>query len=172
MSIVQEALAWIEPAVVTYGVWALLVVLYFESFGVPLPGESALVAAALLATRGDLEIGHVFLAAWAGAVLGDSTGYLIGRFGGRPLLIRFGSRVRLTPERLSRLEETVKTKGFFLVLTARFIVVLRQLNGLIAGSAGMPWPRFLAANGLGAMLWAGLWSFGPYLFTDAFRRFL
>ncbi len=172
MNLLQEGLAWIEPAIAAYGVWALLVVLYLESFGAPLPGESALIGASLLATRGDLAIGHVFLAAWAGAVLGDSTGYLIGRFGGRPLLMRFGSLVKLTPDRLSKLEQTVKTKGFFMVLTARFVVVLRQLNGLIAGSTGMPWPHFVVANALGAMLWAGLWSFGPYFFTDAFRRLL
>jgi membrane protein DedA with SNARE-associated domain len=59
-----------------------------------------------------------------------------------------------------------------MVLTARFIVVLRQLNGLIAGSDGMPWHRFVVANALGAMLWAGLWSFGPYFFTDAFKRLI
>jgi membrane protein DedA with SNARE-associated domain len=158
MNILQQSLAWIEPAIGTYGVWALLVVLYFESFGVPLPG--------------DLEIGHVFLAAWLGAVLGDSTGYLIGRFGGRPFLSRFGPWVKLTPERLSRIENLAKTKGFFMVLTARFIVVLRQLNGIVAGSAGMPWHHFVVANALGAVLWAGLWSFGPYLFTDMFKRLI
>jgi membrane protein DedA with SNARE-associated domain len=172
MNILQQSLAWIEPAIGTYGVWALLVVLYFESFGVPLPGESALIAASLLAARGDLEIGHVFLAAWLGAVLGDSTGYLIGRFGGRPFLSRFGPWVKLTPERLSRIENLAKTKGFFMVLTARFIVVLRQLNGIVAGSAGMPWHHFVVANALGAVLWAGLWSFGPYLFTDMFKRLI
>jgi membrane protein DedA with SNARE-associated domain len=170
MNLLQQGLAWIEPAVATYGVVALLVILYFESFGVPLPGESALIAASLLAVRGDLDIGHVFLAAWLGAVLGDSTGYMIGRFGGRPLLNRFGHWMRLTPERLSRLETLARTRGFLMVVTARFIVVLRQLNGLVAGMAGMPWPHFGVANALGAMLWAGLWSFGPYFFTDMFRR--
>ena len=172
MNFLQQGLAWIEPVIGAYGVWALLVVLYFESFGVPLPGESALIATSLLAARGDLEIGHVFLAAWLGAVLGDSTGYLIGRFGGRPFLSRFGRWVKLTPERLSRIERLAETKGFFMVLTARFIVVLRQLNGIVAGSAGMPWHRFVVANALGAMLWAGLWSFGPYLFTDVFKRLI
>ena len=172
MSFLQQGLAWIEPAIVTYGVLALLAILYFESFGVPLPGESALIAASLLAVRGDLDIGHVFLAAWVGAVLGDSTGYLIGRFGGRPFLSRFGPWVKLTPERLSKLETVVKTRGFFMVLTARFVVVLRQLNGLIAGMAGMPWHHFVVANALGAMLWAGLWSFGPYFFSETFRRLM
>jgi membrane protein DedA with SNARE-associated domain len=172
MHLLQQGLAWMEPAIATYGVLILAVILYFESFGVPLPGESALIAASLLATRGDLAIGHVFLAAWIGAVLGDSTGYLIGHFGGRALLRRFGYLVKLTPERLASLEAMAQTRGFFLVLTARFVVVLRQLNGLIAGSAGMPWSHFVAANAIGAALWAGVWSLGPYFFADAFRRLM
>lgn len=149
---------------------ALFVILYFESFGVPLPGESALLATSLLAVRGDMAIEHVFLAAWLAGVLGDSTGYLIGRFGGRVVLVRLGPYVKLTPDRLKRLEALFRTKGFWIVLTARFVVVLRQLNGLVAGAVAMPWHRFVLANAVGAALWAGAWSFGPYLFTDLFRR--
>lgn len=172
MSIVQDALRWIEPAVATYGAFALFVTIYFESFGVPLPGESSLIAAALLAARGDLAIGHVFLAAWLGGVLGDSTGYVIGRFGGRLLLQRFGGTFGVKPERLSGWEQTARKRGFVLVLTARFVVVLRQLNGLLAGSVNMPWPKFALANVLGAALWSGVWTFAPYLFTDLFHRAL
>jgi membrane protein DedA with SNARE-associated domain len=172
MSILQEALAWIEPAIAAYGAFALFLIVYFESFGAPLPGETALIASSLLATRGDLSIEHVFLAAWLGGVLGDSTGYLIGRFGGRLLLQRFGSLVKLTPERLARIEEMARSRGFVMVLTARFVVVLRQLNGLVAGSIAMPWRHFAAANVLGAALWAGLWTLGPYYFTDLFHRYL
>lgn len=80
--------------------------------------------------------------------------------------------VKLTPERLFRLEQEVRKRGFILVLTARFVVVLRQLNGLLAGSATMPWPKFALANVLGAALWAGLWTLGPYFFTDLFRHAL
>ena len=58
-----------------------------------------------------------------------------------------------------------------MVLGARFVVVLRQLNGLVAGSVGMPWHHFVVANTIGAVLWAGLWTLGPYYFADAFRRF-
>jgi membrane protein DedA with SNARE-associated domain len=172
MSMIKDALLWVEPAIATYGAFALFLTIYLESFGVPLPGESGLIAAALLATRGDLDIGHVFLAAWLGGVLGDSTGYLIGRFGGRPLLQRFGGYFRLTPERLSGWEQTAQRGGFVLVLTARFVVVLRQLTGLLAGSVNMPWPKFALANVLGAALWAGSWTLAPYLFTDLFHRAL
>lgn len=172
MSILQQGLAWIEPAVAAYGAFALFLIIYFESFGAPLPGESALLAASLLAVRGDLAIEHVFLAAWLGGVLGDSTGYLIGRFGGRLLLQRFGHLVKLTPERLEHLEDLARRRGFVMVMTARFVVLLRQLNGVVAGSIAMPWRHFVAANILGAALWAGLWSFGPYFFTDLFHRWI
>lgn len=168
----QQALTWIEPAIAAYGALALFAILYGESFGLPLPGESALIAASLLAARGDLSISGVFLAAWIGAVLGDSTGYLIGRWGGRYVLSRFGGLLKLTPDRLAQVERTAREKGFMVVLTARFVVVLRQLNGIVAGSVGMPWPHFVTANAIGAALWAGLWSFGPFLFTEWFRRFL
>ncbi len=172
MSMLQDALGWLEPAIARYGAFALFLTIYFESFGVPLPGESGLIAAAFLATRGDLDIVHVFLAAWLGGGLGDSTGYLIGRFGGRPLLQGFGKMVKLTPERLSVWEQTARRRGFVLVLSARFVFVLRQLNGLLAGSINMPWPKFALANVFGAALWAGLWTLGPYFFTDLFRHVL
>ena len=172
IGMLQEALCWVEPAVAAYGALALFLIIYCESFGVPIPGESALIAAAVLSARGDLIISHVFLAAWLGGVLGDSTGYLIGRFGGRRLLQSFGSMVKLTRERLSRLELTAQRRGFIMVMTARFIVVLRQLNGIVAGAVGMPWRQFGIANVLGAALWAGLWTFGPYFFTDLFRRWI
>jgi len=169
MSLFHDLLAGIEPAIATYGAFALFLTIYFESFGVPLPGESALIAASLLAARGDLDVLHVFMAAWLGGVLGDSTGYLIGRFGGRLLVRKFGGMVKLTPDRLEHLEQAARKRGFIMVLTARFVVVLRQLNGLVAGSVGIPWPHFATANTLGAALWAGIWSFGPYFFTDLFR---
>jgi membrane protein DedA with SNARE-associated domain len=150
----------------------LFVVLYFESFGVPLPGESALITVSLLAAKGDPAIGHIILAAWLGSVLGDSTGYLIGRVGGRPALHWLASRAKLKPERLSHMEAMAQEKGFILVMMARFVVVLRQLNGILAGSVAMPWPRFALANALGALLWAAFWGLGAFFFADLFRRFV
>lgn len=172
MTIVHDLLSGIEPAVKTYGVFALFLTIYLESFGVPLPGESSLIAASLLAARGDLNIVHVFLAALLGGALGDSTGYLIGRFGGRPLIHRFGWIVKLTPKRLASLEKVAREMGSFMVLSARFVVVLRQLNGVLAGSIGMPWHKFVVTNVIGAVAWSGLWSLGPYFFTDLFQEML
>ncbi|OZI77771.1 DedA family protein [Bordetella genomosp. 12] len=150
----------------TYGAWALFVCVYLESMGVPVPGESAVIASSLLARHGEMSLPALLAAVFAGAVLGDCTGYAIGRYGGRRLLSRYGHLVKLTPERLARLEAAFRQRGVYLVMVARFVVVLRQLNGLIAGSAGMPFPRFLAANVIGALAWTAVWGAGPYLVAD------
>ncbi|MBL8580889.1 MAG: DedA family protein [Rhizobiaceae bacterium] len=161
-------MALIEPFIRTYGLPALFIIVYLESLGAPLPGESALIGASVMAIRGDLPIAGVFLSVWIAAVLGDTTGYAIGKLGGRRLLHRFGWLVKLTPERLASFEEMFRQKGAYIVLGARFVVVLRQLNGLIAGSMNMPFHKFLAANAIGGALWAMVWSLGPYFFGDLF----
>ena len=102
------------------------------------------------------------VAGWAGAVLGDTTGYAVGRLG-RPLLMRFGPHIGLTTERFERVADLVRRYGFIVVMLARFVVLLRQLNGLVAGALSMPLTRFLPANIVGAGLWVAAWGLGPYL---------
>lgn len=166
----HDMLPVIEHYVALYGVIVIFLIVYFESFGAPLPGETGVIAAALLAARGDIAIGSVLLAVFAGAVLGDTTGYLIGRFGGARLLERFGPYVKLTPERLRGLEAQFATRGVWLVMIARFLPVLRQLNGLIAGSMNMPWHRFMIAQAIGALAWTAVYGLGPHIFTEFFLR--
>jgi membrane protein DedA with SNARE-associated domain len=168
MSWAARGLEFVEPAIRDHGVEALGAVIYLESLGLPLPGESSLVASGLLASRGDLSLARAFLAAWAGAVLGDSTGYAIGRFGGRRLLLRFGPRIGLTEQRLEQAEALFRARGFYIVMAARFFYLLRQVNGLVAGSVAMPWHRFFVANAIGAGLWVSVWLLGPYFFTEQF----
>jgi membrane protein DedA with SNARE-associated domain len=168
---VQDALVFIDHYVALYGVFALFGIILLESLGFPLPGESILVASSFLALRGDVAIFQVYLAAFFGAVLGDTIGYLIGhRFGPR-VLDRIGPPLGLTPERRERFEAQMRSRGVYLVATARFIVILRQLNGIIAGSSGMPYRRFLAANVVGAAAWTAMWGLGPYFFADLFKHF-
>ncbi len=162
MEFVHDGAAFIEPYIRQYGLHAILVIVYLESLGAPLPGESALATASVLAIRGDFAITNLFLVVWAAAVLGDCTGYAIGHFGGRPLLRRYGWIVKLTDERQRNLEELFERRGPIIVVGARFVVILRQLNGLIAGSVGMHFQRFLIANVVGGLLWAAVWTFGPY----------
>jgi membrane protein DedA with SNARE-associated domain len=146
-----------------YGCAAVLVLVMIEDFGAPAPGETALIAASAAAASGKLNIWCVVTAALIGAVIGDNIGFAIGRFGGRRLVVRLGSRVGLSDQSLSRAEASFKRFGGFLVVGARFVEVLRQLNGIVAGIAGMEWRRFLALNTLGALLWVGVWSAVGYL---------
>ena len=88
----------------------------------------------------------------------------IGRAGGRPLLIKFGPKIGLNAERFERVERLFQRKGVWVVLTARFVILLRQLNGLVAGSMRMHFPRFLMANAAGGALWVSVWVFIGYTF--------
>jgi membrane protein DedA with SNARE-associated domain len=146
-----------------YGLWAVLALVLVEDFGIPVPGETVLIAAAVFAGSGRLNVFAVALVGFAAAVLGDNIGYAIGRFGGRRLVDRWGKYVFLTPERLDRAESFFNRQGPKIIVIARFIEGLRQANGIIAGITEMHWLRFLACNALGAALWVGTWvSIGFY----------
>ena len=145
-----------------YGVMAVPVVIFFEAFGAPVPAESLLVAASVMASKGELPINSLMLLTWVAATAGDNLGYVIGRFGGRKLVRRYGAKVFLTADRLDYVESFFFRYGGAVVLFARFVNVLRQLNGIVAGTMGMPWWRFFLFNATGAALWVGLWAGGVY----------
>ena len=148
----------LKPYLDHYGYLTVLVAIFLEDFGVPVPGETLLISSALLATQGQFNIYLLMLSAVTGAILGDNVGYLIGRAGGRRLVLRFGRYVFITPKRLEHAEGFFTRRGAIIVIVARFIEILRQLNGIIAGTAKMPWGLFLLYNGIGAALWVGFWS--------------
>lgn len=152
----------VEHLVSEAGAPALFAVLTLESLGAPVPGETAIVAASAAAARGEFDIRAVAVAAFAGAVLGDNIGYLIGRKLGRATVVRYGRRFGLTDAAFDRAEAITARWGPLMVASARFVVLLRQLNGIVAGTTGMPWPRFAAANAIGAALWVGLWCMLAY----------
>jgi len=147
----------VQPMLEHYGYLGVAGMLFLEDFGVPVPGEIMLIAAAVFAGAGQMNIAVVFLVAVLAAVVGDNIGYAVGHFGGRPLAERFGRYVFLTPERLDRAEDFFNRQGGKVVAIARFIDGLRQINGLLAGIAGMHWLKFLGYNALGAVLWVGTW---------------
>lgn len=151
-------LAGLAPLLGHYGYWAIGAVIFVEDFGVPAPGETILIAAGIYAGAGQLNIVAVAALAFTAAVLGDNVGYLIGRYGGRAFVHRWGRYVFLTPERFHKAEEFFTRHGGKVVTFARFVEGLRQVNGIIAGTSGMPWRRFLAFNALGAALWVALWA--------------
>lgn len=147
-----------------YGISALFLSLALEALGLPLPGESAIIIASGAAKAGDFSVRSVFMAGFVAAVLGDSAAYLIGRRLGRPVIARVGGRIGLTEAVLDKTEGFFDRYGAPLVVVARFIVPLRQFNGLVAGTSGMNWAAFMAANVVGSALWVGLWVTLAYRF--------
>jgi len=150
-------LASLGPVLDNYGYLAVAGLIFIEDFGVPVPGETVLIAASVYAGVGRMNIVAVGLIAVAAAVLGDNLGYLIGRTGGRALALRYGKYVFLTAQRLDRAKAFFERHGGKVVTVARFLEGLRQANGIIAGISGMHWLKFGAYNLLGAVLWVGLW---------------
>src|SRR5689334_22096430 len=136
----------LQPLLEHYGYLAVGGFVLLEDFGVPVPGEALLIAAAVFAGSGHMNIAVVILVATLGAIIGDNIGFAVGHFGGRPLVERFGRYVFVTPERLDHAEEFFDKHGGKIVTIARFIEGLRQLNGLLAGIVGMHWAKFLAFN--------------------------
>jgi membrane protein DedA with SNARE-associated domain len=168
----------VQPVLEHYGYLGVGGMLFLEDFGVPVPGEIMLIAAAVFAGAGQMNIAVIFVVAVVAAVIGDNIGFVVGHFGGRPLAERFGRYVFLTPERLGRAESFFNKHGGKIVAVARFIDGLRQVNGLLAGIVGMHWLKFLSYNALGAALWVGTWSGVGYLagehiveIYDTFERY-
>lgn len=141
-----------------YGYAAVAIGILLEDFGLPTPGETMLVSAAIMASTGSLNIYLLLLLAWIGAVVGDNIGYAIGKYGGHHLMVRYGSRVGITHERLEHVESFFEHYGGWVIVFARFVVILRQFNGIVAGTLGMHWLHFLSLNALGAALWVGFWG--------------
>ncbi len=146
----------LEPTLDRFGYLALALV-FLEDFGVPVPGETVLIIAAVYAGTGRLNVWLVALIGFCAAILGDNVGFAIGHFGGRPLAERFGKYVFLTPERLDKTATFFDRHGGKVIVIARFVEGLRQANGIIAGITGMHWRKFVPFNMLGAALWVGVW---------------
>ena len=137
-----------------YGYLVVGVSVAIESSGIPFPGETVLVTAAVYAGTGHIAIAWVIVAAAAGAIIGDNLGYTAGRYGGRPLVERYGRYVHLRPEALGRAEQFFNRYGDSTVFFGRFVAVLRAWVAFLAGTNRMPWPRFLLFNAAGGIVWA------------------
>jgi membrane protein DedA with SNARE-associated domain len=138
-----------------FGYLAIFLGVGIESLGVPVPGETSLVIGAAVAGQGHLSPWGVGLAGMAGAVLGDNTGYWIGRRWGQRLFTVPGIRRLYSPERFATAETFFERRGWLAVFLGRFVALLRIFAGPLAGIHRMPWPRFLIANAAGAALWVG-----------------
>jgi membrane protein DedA with SNARE-associated domain len=158
----SHLIATLKPYLDQYGYWAVFGAILLEGFAVPMPGETVLIVASFLASRGDMHITPVLVLAWGAVIAGSNIGYAIGRFGGRLLVLRFGRYVFINQKRLEYVETFFRGHGRSVVLVAYFFDVLRQLNGIVAGIAEMPWWRFLFYNALGGALWVGFWGLLAY----------
>ena len=161
-----QLVAGLEGFVRHYGAFAVMPILAIEAVGAPVPGESLLIFASVLAGRGEMSLSALLAAAWVGSVIGDNLGYLIGRKFGRGTVLRHGAKIGLTEERFSGIESTYIRYGYAAVLFARFFSILRQLNGILAGMLGMPWWRFALIDSIGAALWVMVWVFAPAYFSE------
>jgi membrane protein DedA with SNARE-associated domain len=148
----------LQPTLHHYGYLAVGAILVLENIGFPVPGETILIAAALYAAAGQLNIVLVALIAIVASTVGSTIGYVIGMYGGRPLAERYGRYVFLTPERLSKTEDFFNRRGWLVVLLGRFVEGVRQAVGIIAGITEMTFPVFVLFTVLGSMLWVVTWS--------------
>ncbi len=156
--------------IVTYGYFAVAFLVAVESFGVPLPGETIVVAAALYAGHTHrLSVWAIFAVAAVAAIVGDNIGYLLGRTGGERLIRRYGRYVRLDEAKLQVVRNLFDRHGAKVVFFGRFISILRTYAAFFAGTTRMPWRRFLIFNAAGGILWATLYTFASYGLGDTFR---
>ncbi|HUZ10574.1 MAG TPA: DedA family protein [Acidimicrobiales bacterium] len=161
----------IDHLLQTYGYLAVFLAVAAESFGVPLPGETILIAAALYAGHSHrLDIVWVVVVASAAAIIGDNIGYLVGRVGGYRLLRRYGRYVRMDEAKIKVGRYLFHRHGGKVVLFGRFVSVLRTYAAFLAGTNKMYWRRFLVFNAVGGILWATLFGVGAYVLGDAIHR--
>lgn len=156
----------VQSLLAEYGLIIILTAIALEGFGIPVPGQSLLVAGALLAANGEFDIRLLLITSWFAALAGSMFGYMIGRLGGRKLLLR----LPLNAYRIERMEIFCQRYGTLLVILSRFVDGPRQLTGIFVGSLKMPVIVFFLATGFGAALWVGVWGIGSYYLGQHMHR--
>lgn len=160
----------IQDLIQAYGLWVLFAVVMLESMAVPMPGETALVTAALYAgSTHRIGILPVVIVAATAAVVGDNIGYLIGRSIGLRFIMRYGRYVRLNEARLKVGQYLFLRHGGKIVFFGRFVAFLRAFAALLAGANNMCWLYFLMMNALGGLCWASLFGGSAYLFGEKIK---
>ena len=147
----------------TYGYWAVLLLVGAESLGIPLPGETILIAAGIYAgSTHKLSVWGIYAVAVIGAVLGDNIGFWIGDKGGYRLLRRYGRYIRVDEAKIKVGRYVFDRQGAKVVFFGRFVSVLRTYAAFLAGTLKMHWRVFLPFNALGGLVWAAVYTFVPY----------
>ncbi len=161
----EETVARMQPLVARYGYAGVVGAISVEGFGLPAPGQTLMMAAALESAHGHLHIGLLLAMAVLAAVAGNSLGYLLGRLGGRPLL----RKLKVNEAHEAKIEALFERYGGGIIVLARFFDGPRQLNGIVAGTLEMRWWVFTAFNVIGAILWVGVWGLGTYYLSEHVR---
>lgn len=136
-----------------YGYLVVFFGVMLGSSGIPFPSAAILLAAGVLTQQGHLTFGEAIVFGIFGAFIGSLIGYWAGHKGGRPFVLKWGSYVKLTPERLGRVERFFARYGGRAVFASRFVSVFRMLGALVAGISRMPWSTFLLYSALGGTVW-------------------
>jgi membrane protein DedA with SNARE-associated domain len=164
-------LHWVTHLIDHNGYAIVVVLVLAEGVGLPLPGETALLAAAAVSAQSHrLSIVGVIIASFVGATSGGIGGYWIGKSGGLPFLERHGRMIGITKERISRARKFFTEHGPKAVFIARFIAILRMFAGVLAGVTKMKFGTFLLWNALGALAWSVLFGVLGYLFGNNLER--
>ena len=158
---------WLVDLFARYGYAVVFAGVFLENTGLPVPGETVLLAGAALAHFGRLSLWHVVVTAIVAAILGDNLGFFIGRRGGRWLLERYGSRAWITPPRLAEFDRFFERYGAKTVFAARFITGLRVVGAILAGASGLRWPTFLFYNASGAVVWCSAVAAAGYMLANS-----
>jgi membrane protein DedA with SNARE-associated domain len=154
-----------------WGYWAVFLLVAGESLGIPLPGETAVILAAVYAGKShQLNPWAIFGVASAAAIIGDNIGYWIGAKAGFPLARRYGPKIGVDERKLKVARYVFDRHGWKVVFFGRFVSILRTYAAFLAGVDKMPWPRFLVANASGGILWAGIYTLVAYLVGDVMEH--
>ncbi|MGC1393560.1 MAG: DedA family protein [Coleofasciculaceae cyanobacterium] len=156
MSFEFLSLETIQEIARQYGYWAVFLGIALESIGVPIPGETITIVGGFLAGSGELSYWLVLGSAIAGAVLGGTCGYGIGKLGGWDLLLRVGSFFRVSEKELTEIKQQFSENAGQAVFFGRFVAFLRVFASPMAGIAEMPFPQFMLSNLAGGTVWASV----------------
>jgi membrane protein DedA with SNARE-associated domain len=155
----------LQHLITTHGYWTIALIVGLESMGIPLPGETVLVLAAIYAASDPtLNIWLVIAAAAIGSIIGDNVGYWIGHRYAYAAILRYGRHMGLSESRIKVGQYLFRKHGGKVVFFGRFVALLRILAAFLAGVNRMPWRDFLIANAAGAILWASVFGVGAYYF--------
>ena len=137
-----------------YGLWVIFFGVMLENAGLPVPGETVLLFAGFLAYSGEVHLWRAIITGIVAASMGDSLGYCVGRYAGKPFVEKYVRRIRILSRHYDRAERQIQKHGHWAVFVSRFITGLRVFAGPLAGIFHMPYPRFFFFTSTGAVVWA------------------